>query len=199
MFIYRKEGALSPKLCNSFIDSFEVSDDTRPGVLYGPEGHSSETGKKSTDLSFNPGFQEHKIWGPLLTQLIPILEKGMVDYCDRHEIAMLKMDAIRICPIFNMQRYLPGEGFKSWHCERASIKFLDRLLVWMVYLNDVNDKGETEFFYQHHFEEPKQGKLVIWPSDWTHLHRGIVSPTETKYILTGWYTHLKQKPNESTS
>ena len=88
---------------------------------------------------------------------------------------------------------------KAWHCERANIKFLDRLFVWMVYLNDVSDKGETEFFYQHHFEEPKQGKLVIWPSDWTHLHRGIISPTETKYILTGWYTHIKPEDNEPTS
>ena len=199
MFIYRKEGALSPELCDSFIESFEASDEKQPGVLYGPGGHSSESGKKSTDLSFHPGYLKDKTWGPLLEQLIPIIEKGMIDYCDRHETAMLKMDAIRISPIFNMQRYLPGEGFKSWHCERASIKFSDRLLVWVVYLNDVNDKGETEFFYQHHFEEPKQGKLMIWPSDWTHLHRGVISPTETKYVLTGWHTHIKPEDNEPTS
>ena len=41
MFIYRKEGALSSELCNSFIETFEASDDKYPGVLYGPEGHSS--------------------------------------------------------------------------------------------------------------------------------------------------------------
>ena len=42
MFIYRKEGALSPELCNSFIESFEASDEKQPGVLYGPEGHDSD-------------------------------------------------------------------------------------------------------------------------------------------------------------
>jgi hypothetical protein len=64
----------------------------------------------------------------------------------------------------------------------------------MVYLNTLTDRGETEFFYQNHFEEPKEGKLVIWPSDWTHLHRGVPSLTQTKYILTGWCSHY---PNEN--
>ena len=73
MFIYRKEGALSPELCNSFIESFEASDEKRPGVLYGPEGHDSTGGKKSTDLSFHPGYLEHDTWGSLLKQLIFIL------------------------------------------------------------------------------------------------------------------------------
>ena len=52
MFIYRKEGALSPELCNSFIESFEASDEKKPAVLYGPAGHDSTGGKKSTDLTY---------------------------------------------------------------------------------------------------------------------------------------------------
>ena len=189
MFIYRKEGALSPELCNSFIESFEASDEKNPGVLYGPEGHTSEDGKKSTDLSFHTGYLKDKTWGPLFEDVIPILEQGLNTYITRHETAMQKMDPVRLGPIFNMQRYLPGEGFKSWHCERASVKFLDRLFVWMVYLNDVEHGGETEFFYQHHFEEPKQGKLVLWPCDWTHVHHGIPAPKEDKYIVTGWISY----------
>ena len=58
----------------------------------------------------------------------------------------------------------------------------------MVYLNTVNDKGGTEFKYLKHTENAEQGKLVIWPADWTGTHRGIVSPTEIKYIMTGWYS-----------
>jgi len=26
----------------------------------------------------------------------------------------------------------------------------------------------------------------MWPSDFTHTHRGIISKTKEKYILTGW-------------
>ena len=189
MFIYRKEGALSPQLCKSFIDTFEASDEKRPGVLYGPEGHTSTSGKKSTDITFHPGYLENDTWGAMLKELIPVIEKGQESYITRHSTAMQKMDSFRIAPHFNMQRYLPGEGFHGYHCERAGNKHSDRILVWMMYLNDVTEGGETEFFYQHHFEEPNQGKLLIWPSDWTHLHRGVPSLTQTKYILTGWFIH----------
>ena len=201
MFLYRKEGALSPELCQSFIDTFEASDEKKPGVLYGPDGHSSTTGKKSTDITFHPGYLENDTWGPLLKQLVPIIERGQDVYVSRHLTTMQKMDAFRIDSHFNMQRYLPGEGFTGWHCERAGLKHANRILVWMVYLNDVNDGGETEFYYQHHFEQPTEGKLLIWPSDWTYLHRGVIAPFESKYVLTGWFVHYpieKQQEDVST-
>lgn len=193
MFLYRKEGALSPKLCNSFIETFEASDEKQPGVLYGPNGTSSTDSKKSTDLTFHPGYLNHNTWGALLSQLIPIINKGKEDYILRYKTAMEKLDPFDISPMFNMQRYEPGEGFFGWHCERATIKYGHRVLVWMIYLNDVSDRGETEFLYQHHFEEAKQGKLIIWPSDWMYTHRGVSSPTQSKYILTGWFNHIDNK------
>ena len=195
MFLYRKEGALSPELCKSFINTFEASDEKKPGIVYGPDGNSFTSGKKSTDISFHPGYLEHNTWGPLLKQLIPVIEKGQVDYINRYQTAMENIDPFEISPLFNIQRYLPGEGFSTWHCERATLPHSNRVLVWMVYLNSLTDRGETEFLYQHHFEEPKEGKLVIWPSDWMYMHRGVSSLSQTKYIITGWFTHIP-RPNE---
>lgn len=191
MFIYRRENALSSELCKAFIDTFEASDEKRPGVLYGPDGTSSVGEKKSTDITFNPNYLQNPTWRPLLDQLINVLAKGQSDYIDRHSLALSKLDPFEISALFNLQRYEPEQGFYGWHCERASLKYSDRVLVWMIYLNTVTDRGETEFYYQHHFESAVEGKLMIWPSDWTYLHRGVPSPTETKYILTGWFTHIK--------
>lgn len=191
MFIYRRQNALSSELCKAFIDTFEASDEKKPGVLYGPDGSSSTGEKKSTDITFNPSYLQHQTWGPLLEQLVLILQKNQSNYIDRHSLAFSKLDPFDISPLFNMQKYEPGQGFHGWHCERASLPYCNRVLVWMVYLNTVKDRGETEFYYQHHFESAVEGKLVIWPSDWTHLHRGVPSPIETKYVLTGWFTHIK--------
>ncbi len=188
-FLYKKENALPQGLCNDFITLFEQSTEKRPGVLYGPEGISDSGDKKSTDLIFNPSHLNSSIWGTSLKEFLNILLYHAQVYIERHEIAFSKIDPIDLYTYFNMQCYKPGEGFIGWHCERASKNFLDRALVWMVYLNTVQDRGETEFYYQQHFESPVQGKLIIWPSDWTFLHRGIPSPTETKYILTGWFVH----------
>jgi hypothetical protein len=189
MFIYRRQNALSSELCKEFISAFEASDEKRPGVLYGPDGASSDNEKKSTDITFNPGYLKHPTWGPLLDSLVLVLQKAKFDYIDRHSLAFSKLDPFDISFLFNLQRYEPGEGFFGWHCERASIPYGNRVLVWMIYLNTIKDRGETEFYYQHHFEAAEEGKLVVWPSDWTHLHRGVPSPTQTKYVLTGWFTH----------
>jgi hypothetical protein len=92
----------------------------------------------------------------------------------------------------NIQHYKPNEGFFVWHTEKASsiAPNSNRHLVFMTYLNDVNDQGETEFYHQELKVQPKKGLTLIWPADWTHTHRGITSPTEEKYIITGWYNFI---------
>jgi hypothetical protein len=87
----------------------------------------------------------------------------------------------------NIQYYKPGGGYKIWHCERAA-STSQRGLVFMTYLNDVKHGG-TEFHYQKLKIKAKKGCTLIWPSDWTHTHRGIISGTDEKYIITGWISY----------
>jgi hypothetical protein len=88
----------------------------------------------------------------------------------------------------NIQHYPPGAGFKAWHMERSTIATAKRHLVFMTYLNDVTEGGETEFYYQKIKIKPEKGLTLIWGSDWTFTHRGIPSMTQEKYIVTGWYS-----------
>ena len=59
-----------------------------------------------------------------------------------------------------------------WHCEVNNISEARRFLLCMLYLNDVDEGGETEFLYQSKRIEPIVGKTLIWPAYFTHLHRG---------------------------
>lgn len=94
----------------------------------------------------------------------------------------------------NIQKYDPDGGFYSWHCERVNNKepFSSRHLVYMTYLNDVQDQGETEFLHQKVKIKPEKGLTLIWPADWTFTHRGISSPSQTKYIVTGWFNFVDE-------
>lgn len=98
----------------------------------------------------------------------------------------------------NIQYYKPGGGFHIWHTERSSpiLPICYRHLVFMTYLNDVIDGGETEWYYQKIKVKPKKGLTVVWPTDWTYTHRGIPSPTEEKYIVTGWFSYLPEEIKE---
>ena len=57
----------------------------------------------------------------------------------------------------------------------------------MLYLNTINNKGGTEFPYQKITFNAIKGNLIIWPADFTHPHKGVISETEEKYIVTGWF------------
>ena len=55
--------------------------------------------------------------------------------------------------------------------------------------NDIPDGGGTEFkFYPDFKVNAKKGLSLMWPTDFTHTHRGVVSEYE-KYIVTGWINH----------
>ena len=92
-------------------------------------------------------------------------------------------------PIFNLQRYAPGEGFKSWHCDwtmgEEATEPVHRVLAWILYCNTVESAG-TEFHWQKHHEPAARGKLAIFPAGLSHIHRGRVTEVATKTIATGW-------------
>ena len=91
---------------------------------------------------------------------------------------------------FNIQHYKPNGGYKQWHNERDGHQAHQRALVFMTYLNDVPDGGGTEFVYYPEVKlEAKKGLSILWPTDFTHTHRGIISQHE-KWIITGWFHHL---------
>lgn len=48
----------------------------------------------------------------------------------------------------------------------------------------VTQGGATELFGTK--MAPKQGRLLIFPSTWVHMHRGGVPNSNDKYIVIGW-------------
>jgi len=86
-----------------------------------------------------------------------------------------------------IQKTLPTEGYHVWHIEHG--KGFDnepRAFVFTIYLNDVEEGGETEFLHFSKRVKPKTGRIVIWPAAFPYLHRGNTPLSGEKYILTSW-------------
>lgn len=103
-----------------------------------------------------------------------------------------KYSAIRIGQELRMfankiQETKVGGGFHAWHAERSRQDNDHRVLAVMMYLNDVQNGGETEFLYQHKRVQAKAGRALIWPAGFTHTHRGNPPLSNTKYIMTSWF------------
>ena len=180
------------KICDDLIDYFnDTPDRHESGQVYGTcEKHINEliedtATKKSTDIH----FYLHQIEDALiLNDYIKNLNLCIQEYEYKYERAK-KLAQYGIRESVNLQKYEPTEGFKSWHCERDGKAQQTRCLAYMTYLNDV-PAGGTEFMYQKITIPAIKGLTVIWPSDWTHTHRGQISNEYKKYVLTGWFNYI---------
>lgn len=83
-----------------------------------------------------------------------------------------------------VQSYQSGQSYSQEHCERQKLKQAKRMGVFMTYLTDT-EKGGTHFKYQKLTTPCKKGLTLLFPSDWTHTHKGQAS-NEFKAIVTGW-------------
>jgi len=176
-------------ICDQLINYHKSSKNQFPGYSYDSTSNLNNVNtsiKDSTDVLID---KNHVLEELYIKELSVVIEKYIeqYSYCSWSTSWGL-LESIAI------QQYAPGGGYKEWHCERASGKFpvSARHLVFMTYLNDVTDQGETEFWYQELKIKPVKGLTVIWPADWTHTHRGIPSPSQEKFIVTGWLSFVEE-------
>jgi hypothetical protein len=180
-------GAWLPKntsVCDDLINYHKKSKQKHDGISSGKVDKSI---KNSTDVLLIDDTISIKYFNDILN---PITQLYILKYnqCNNY-------NPWKVVEGINIQHYKPTEGYYQWHTERTSntSPINNRHLVFMTYLNDVTDGGETEFLYQNIKIKPKKGLTLIWPVDWTHTHRGITSKTQEKYIITGWYSFIDKK------
>jgi len=177
---------IDPSICDRLIDHHKNSPNKNPG-LYGVYNKVDKSIKESIDI----GFQPHEI--PKF--YLDALDQCAYKYLEKYKEASLGFD---IHEYTKIQYYPPGGGFKVWHMEKGSLDWpiVTRHLVFMTYLNDVEDGGGTEFLYQNIKTTAEKGLTLIWPVEWMFTHRGEVSPTEDKYIITGWFNLRRPKQRQ---
>lgn len=165
---------INEKVCDDMINFFWSN------KHYHAQTKMNHSVKKCVEMGINPNVN---VFEPNNSYLKEI-KKCVTEYMKEYNLN----NKMHINEPYNIQHYNKGDGFYSWHCERTTKKFADRYLVFMTYLNDVEDGG-TEFFNQNIEIKARKGLTLIWPTDFTHTHRGVISKTKEKIIITGWF-HL---------
>lgn len=128
----------------------------------------------------------------LVQEYLHFLDGLFLDYAKNYKYIFFTGDNyIRASTPFNFQHYKPGKHYANWHPEQGPPEHnkMFRKAVFITYLNDVLEGGETEFLYYKLRVKPKKGLTLIWPAGFTHVHRGFPAPNEEKLILTGWYVY----------
>lgn len=181
-FILHESAALSKEWCDQYVELFEANPQSQhDGGMHDNQGIviNNPEWKKCKEIY----LEEYRFFEPIE----PCMSESILKYREKYP----SVDVVHtwdIEPTFKLQRYLPSEAYFKVHCENASPEDSNRVLAWMIYLNDVYDEGHTVFPNQEKKFQPRTGDLLIWPAHFTHPHHGVPSKTETKYILTGWFS-----------
>lgn len=95
-----------------------------------------------------------------------------------------------LAPLTIKQYRTNGEDGFEPHYDSAGSK-CPRYLVWLYYLNDVEEGGETHFVDLNYKVSAKQGRLLIFPPFWMYRHEGCKPISNDKFILSTYYMWWK--------
>ena len=170
---------INKKTCDDIIKYYNKNKSKREAGLVGNDKYLvNKKIKDSTDIPIDNLNIDKEII-EYRRELQKVLNLYQKKYKFVKELAFFNLEA------FNIQKYRKNGGYKIWHNERKNIETSRRVLTFMTYLNDIEDGG-TEFLYQKLETPAKKGLTLIWPVDFTHVHRSKVCNKE-KIITTGWF------------
>jgi Rps23 Pro-64 3,4-dihydroxylase Tpa1-like proline 4-hydroxylase len=85
----------------------------------------------------------------------------------------------------SMLEYLAGDGFYKPHYDFGPET--PRSMSAVLYLNDVEEGGETYFDKLDLSIAPKAGRLILFPSNIPYSHEARNPVSGNKYVLVTWF------------
>ena len=183
-FVKTYSNSLGESMCKQIISILENNQDLQYSghTLNGINEHIKKTREiHSRDLQTNSEWM----------LLEPILRKELNVKLERYFYELNDTSFVSNPPPnmsdkgFQIQKYNANDGFYRFHHDFFIDCGKPRYLTYLWYLNDVTEGGETEFCEGTKII-PETGKLLIFPSTWTYVHRGNMPISNDKYIMTGW-------------
>lgn len=179
------DGAMAPAFCEQMIASFRRA----------TERHVTR------ERGWRAGL-DASAWTEL--DITPLADQALKDFF-YHQIAEylarynadvrldIPVPATSLLAPLRIKRYLPGarEEFQL-HFDSIG-EVANRYLVYLWYLNDVEEGGETEFSGLEIKVRPRAGRLLMFPPYWMFQHAGRPPVSGEKYILS---TYMLFPPGE---
>jgi 2OG-Fe(II) oxygenase superfamily len=177
---YVKE-LLSKDLCHTIIENYERDPRKHPGYAVGGYGEkkSLDDVKVSTDLEFG----REGVWAAAHAELHLAVSRVVSSLA-------AQFPSLQVFPLrstdYKIQHYKKNEGHFKWHFDALGPGAWERQLAMVIYLNSVEEGGETCFHRQSLQVKPVAGAALFFPTFWTHMHCGEIPRSEDKYIISSF-------------
>lgn len=188
--IYEYKNFLSPAQCKVLMEMADLK--VRRSCVSNPKDEAI-TSEYRTSWTADLNWAEH----------------DFINLIDHKIAGTLGLDLF-LGELLQIQRYSPGEYYKEhcdyfhWYTKEHDVYtewMGQRTWTFMVYLNDVEEGGETYFKHLNLKVKPEQGKAIFWnnlypfgmPNPKT-LHEATPPISGNKYVITKWWRSWSLMP-----
>lgn len=112
-----------------------------------------------------------------------ILYEAGKDYSERWSTGFSEMEHPQIL------HYKKGEGHYGKHADASPEN--NRIFSSVLYLNDVEEGGETSFVHFGIDISPKAGSLLMFPAEYAHTHIAKPPISSDKFVVVTWFKSWK--------
>ena len=189
------DGLLDESTCMNFLSRMEqLWDKSSPGKTIG--GVQPVT-KLSNDLHYSQRYVEDwRIDDVVLdTAIFTALRSAIAIYKQAypHLNQWITMEDTG----FQVQKYNKAQGYYREHTDSFPGTATERVLAVIIYFNDVEFGGETNFPVHGVKVKPVQGRICLFPAVFTHPHESCVPITSDKWIISSFINNVTLTPDES--
>jgi 2OG-Fe(II) oxygenase superfamily len=177
---YAKE-LISQDSCRAIIENYERDPRKHPG--YSVSGHGDKRSLDDVKVSTDLEFGREGVWTAIHAELHSAVSHVVASLAA--QFPPLQVFPLR-CSDYKIQHYKKNEGHFKWHFDALGPGAWDRQLAVIIYLNSVEDGGETSFHRQNLRVKPVAGTALFFPTFWTHMHCGEIPRSEDKYIISSF-------------
>ena len=191
-YIHEERNMLPKTFCKELIEKFESDSRKEEGTINSGTIIAPKI-RKCTDLF----IERCDDWGVECTRLNDAFYIALSNYIMNLKLNVFGEDKAHIVDQlflvnnvhksgFIIGRYDVGGHF-NWHIDYVYTE--DRICNFIIYLND--HEACTEFLNGKKIK-PEAGKILLFPTTWTHAHCGQTIEKGNKYIITGFIYYEKK-------
>ena len=184
------DDVIDEESCQKLIEKFE--DSTKDfQTVHLDDGDNAISFKQITLI-------EHEDWKSVQQGMLELFQDYIMHYNIDCKVMSKQWPAIYGYEAIRIKRYLANDYDRfDPHVDVLDYETARRFLAFFIYLNDVEEGGETEFIdtykpgtYIPFQIKPKRGRLLMFPPMWPWVHAGRKPVSGMKYLLNS-YCHYE--------
>ena len=170
--------------CNLLIGKFESAEEDQYEEI-----RQAERDKAIAFTQIN--LANNADWTSVQNGMLEVFQDYIMHYINDCNIQPKQWPTTYGYEALRIKRYLDNDYDRfDPHVDVMNNETARRFLAFFVYLNDVDEGGETEFVQLKkpgtHIPlkiKPQQGRLLMFPPQWMYYHAGLKPVSNSKYLI----------------